>query len=80
MPRKNYDHEMFAEPDPSSANTSPEFDAEMFEFYKFEGWKPEDIADLKERKKYESGWISKQRMMLRQMARESGSQLKVQPE
>jgi hypothetical protein len=32
--RKNYDDEMFAEPDPSSANTSPEFENEVYEHRK----------------------------------------------
>jgi hypothetical protein len=57
--RKDYDDEMFAEPDPSSGNTSPEFEDEVFQFYQYEGWKPEDILDLKERKKY-AKWLSKQ--------------------
>jgi hypothetical protein len=57
--RKDYDDEMFAEPDPSSANTSPEFDAEMFEYYQHRGWGPADILDLPERKKY-AKWLSKQ--------------------
>jgi hypothetical protein len=29
--RKNYHDEMFAEPDPSSANTSPEFENEVYQ-------------------------------------------------
>jgi hypothetical protein len=59
--RKDYDDgEMFADPDPSSANTSPEFEDEVFQFYQSDGWKPEDILDLPERKKYER-WLRKQK-------------------
>jgi hypothetical protein len=38
--RKNYDDEMFAEPDPSSANTSPEFENEIYEHMRERGTKP----------------------------------------
>ena len=56
MARKDYSKEMFAEPDPTDENTSPEFLEECYEMYKHRSYKPEDLTDLKEREAYRK-WL-----------------------
>ena len=50
---------MFTEPDPSSANESPEFMDEVFAMYQDQGIKPEDLKG-KERRDYRK-WLKKER-------------------
>jgi hypothetical protein len=58
--RKDYSKEMFAEPDPSDENTSPEFLDECYQMYQATGTKLEDITDLEEREAYRK-WLENQR-------------------
>jgi hypothetical protein len=60
MPRRDYSkEEIFTEPDPSSANESPEFMEEVFAMCADTGVKPEQLTG-KERRDYEK-WLKKQR-------------------
>ena len=55
--RKDYDDEMFAEPDPSSGNTSPEFEDEVFQYMQSRGEKLEDLEYPPDRRAYQK-WLS----------------------
>lgn len=59
MARKDYSKEMFAEPDPSDKNTSPEFLDECYQMYQARGYKPEDLTDKEEAEAYRK-WLEKQ--------------------
>ncbi len=56
--RKDYDDEMFADPDPSGENSSPEFLNEVFQMFEALGYTPESIAEPKERRAY-AKWLKK---------------------
>jgi hypothetical protein len=57
--RKNYDDEIFADPDPSEANTDATFDDECWQMMQYMGDKPEDLPDPPDRKAYQK-WLDKQ--------------------
>ena len=57
--RKNYDDEIFADPDPSEANTDATFDDECWQMMRDCGDKPEDLPYLPDRIKYQK-WLDKQ--------------------
>jgi hypothetical protein len=57
--RKNYDDEIFADPDPSEANTDATFYDELYSHFRDSGLKPEAMPYLPDRKKYQK-WLDKQ--------------------
>jgi hypothetical protein len=55
--RKNYDDEIFAEPDPPDANTDEGFEDEVFQYMQSRGEKLEDLEYPPDRRAYQK-WLS----------------------
>ena len=55
--RRDRLEDVYDDPKPPDED-DPEFKEEMFESFKYKGWKPEDLIDPKDRKEY-GDWLKR---------------------